>query len=223
MRPWFTFIVTFILVVALLVLLVVVNFVLANRLMFEAKFDVVMPLPGWSHTWEGVQFMYILTGSMLLGALIIVITTLGLDTKRTLKLRSVRKELNQLQEALQKAQSLQETPLSDEKKEQVLGGAEESGALSASPSITPADITRSFEDTIQKGDFLGESKKSPADEQPEDKVEGSLEETPIEAELVENEETFAEENADVNETLKQEAGERERMEAPQKKKVEKEA
>jgi hypothetical protein len=226
MRPWFTFIVTFILVVALLVLLFVVNFVLSNREMFEAKFDVIIPLPyvAWSHTWEGVQFMYIITGSILLGALIIAITTLGLDTKRALKLRSMRKELIRLQEALQKAQSVQEAQKPDET-EQLPEVVEESVEVPDSAAITPEDITKSFEDTIQKDDFLGESNKRFEDEQREENIEGSsvqasvteetgneevgteqepvkekkedslsdrdkklLEETPVEAELVESEE-----------------------------------
>ena len=89
----------------ILILLFVVNFVLTNRDMLEATFNIVIEVPyvGWSHTWEKVQFMYIIAGSILLGALVIAISTLILDTKRTLKVRSLRKELKRLQEALQHA------------------------------------------------------------------------------------------------------------------------
>jgi hypothetical protein len=166
MRPWFTFIVTFILVFALLVLLFVVNFVLTNRQVFETKFDIIIMFPyvGWSHTWVGVQFMYIIAGSLLLGALIIAITTLGLDTKRVLKLRSMRKELKRLQEALQKAQTLPEIQKQEEE-EQIPEVREEPLEFTESLSATPEDITKSFEDTIQKEEFLGRSKKRSEEEQ----------------------------------------------------------
>ena len=100
-------IVSIILVLALLILIFVVNFVLSNLAMFQTPFDIIIRVPftQWSHTWQGVEFMYIIAGSVLLGALVIALSTWVLDTKRKLKLRSVRKELKRLQEDLKETKS----------------------------------------------------------------------------------------------------------------------
>jgi hypothetical protein len=215
MRPWFTFIVTLIVVVALLVFILVVNFVLDNQDMFKQTFNIKLTLPfpfaKWSHTWTEIQFISIIAGSLLLGALIIVITTLGLDTKRALKIRSMRKELKQLQEALQKAQASLETqkPIREEQPPAV---EEEPVEIVDSSSATPEEITKSFEDTIQKSDFLDRTKQRHEEGQsdegiettepgldreageahtgdfPLDKDKKDAHETPVEAEVVEIEE-----------------------------------
>jgi hypothetical protein len=215
MRPWFTFIVTLIVVVALLVFILVVNFVLDNQDMFKQTFNIKLTLPfpfaKWSHTWTEIQFISIIAGSLLLGALIIVMTTLGLDTKRALKIRSMRKELKQLQEALQKAQASLGTqkPIRAEQPPEV---EEEPVEIVDSSSATPEEITKSFEDTIQKSDFLDRTKQRHEEGQSDKDVEttetgfdresqeartgySSLEkekkeaqETPTEAEVVEIEE-----------------------------------
>ncbi len=167
MRPGFTLIVIVILVSSLLLFLFIVNFVLVNRVMFETKYDIVITLPGWSHTWEGVQFMYIIAGSVLLGALIIAITTLGLDAKRILKLRHLRKELQSLQEALQKAQQSVQA-VETKNPEEPLPGVEEVEGPGESPdsgSVTPEEITKSFEDAVEKRNFLEYSKKRREEEQ----------------------------------------------------------
>ena len=211
MRSWFTFIVTVMLVLAVLILLFVVNFVLTNRVMFEARFDIVIPLQfiGWSHTWEGVQFMSIITGSILLGALIVAVTTLGLDTRRTLKLRGMRKEIKRLQAALEKAEALQAAPEPPEK--EPIPAVEETAAFADSATVTPEDITKSFEDTIQKGAFLTEAEKPAVEEPDAEPIESASvtgeasndiaegEQSPIEAEVVERAEPF-EKAADRKET-----------------------
>ncbi len=214
MRPWFTFIVTFIVVVALLVCILVVNFVLDNQEMFKQTFNIKLTLPfpfaKWSHTWTEIQFIYIIAGSLLLGALIIAITTLGLDTKRALKIRSMRKELKQLQEALQTAQASLGTqqPIRAEQSPVV---EEEPVEIVDSSSATPEEITKSFEDTIQKSDFLDrtkqryeegqseqdvettetrverESDETPLDSVPLEKAKKDAQAIPVEAEVVENE------------------------------------
>lgn len=249
MRPGFMVMVIIVIVLAFIVLFSIIDFVLTNRVMFETTFDIVIKVPGWSHTWEGVQFMYILAGSFLLGAVVIAVITLGLDTKRTLKLRSIRKELKHLQEALQNAQqSLQEKETQAEKEQPPIVEEEldeEPVEMSASASITPEEITKSFEDTVQKSDFLEKPKKRREEgqgdedenekesgvwgtedavtekeeiepEPSEEKIEDStpdrdkelLEETPVEAEVVEHEE-LAEEQESGEKVSKQEKEEEE--------------
>lgn len=168
MRPWFTLIVVCILAICLLISLFIVDFVLLNREMFEQPFTIVIrfPFSGWSHTWESVQFVYIIAASVLIGALLIAITTLGLDTKRMLKLRGMRKELKRLQQALQEAQSLHEVKIQEEQ-ELVSQVEEESSELHVSPPASPEEISKSFEDTIEKDDFLETSKKRREEEESE--------------------------------------------------------
>jgi DNA-binding protein YbaB len=169
MRPGFMVIVIIIIMLSFIVLFSIIDFVLTNRVMFETTFDIIIKVPGWSHTWEGVQFMYILAGSFLLGALVIAIITLGLDTKRTFKLRNMRKELRRLQESLQNAQqSLQEKEVELEEEQPPVVEEEideEPIETTDSASVTPEEITKSFEDTVQKNDFLEKSEKSYKEEQ----------------------------------------------------------
>jgi hypothetical protein len=172
--------------------------------MFETSFNVIIRIPrsGLSHTWEGVQLMGIIAASVLLGALVVAIATLGLDTKRALKLRSMRKELRRLQEALQNAQqSLQEAKMQAE--EEHLPPVEEEISEEApveftdSSSATPEDITKSFEDTIEKSDLLESPKKRLEEEPTDHDIEESDIRTKVTAEEKEKgEETEQEESAE---------------------------
>jgi hypothetical protein len=114
-----------------------------------------------------VQFVYIIAASILIGALLIAVTTLGLDTKRMLKLRGMRKELTRLQQALQEAQALHEAKVQEEQ-EIVTQVEEESSEVPVSGLASPEEISKSFEDTIEKDDFLEASKKR-REEQEEEK------------------------------------------------------
>lgn len=201
------FLFTIILVVVLLIFMFVVDFVLTNVEMFRASFDIVIGVPlfkRWSYTLEGIEFMYIIAGSVLLGALVVALGTWVLDVKRKLKLRNTRKELKRLQQAIQEAKS--SLPPEEE--------AETPKADEAAPSPTPEEITKSFEDTVQQRGFLEETEKSPGEpeeqagyetveeqkgetieqEYTSSETERSLpRETPIEAELVESEHLLEEE------------------------------
>ncbi len=198
------FTVSIILVLALLVLIFIVNFVLTNLAMFQTPFDIIVSIPftNWAHTWKGVEFMYIIAGSILVGALVIAGSTWVLDTKRKLKLRNMRKELNRLEQALQEAKTSFPQERADEG---VTTPDEEVAELTSPPSPSPEEITRSFEDTVQGKDFFQKSRKN-LDEKltsdksgeedaysPESERQQLLRETPIEAEVVESEE--AEEKA----------------------------
>ena len=197
------FTVTVILVFALLILMFVVNFVLTNIEMFQTPFNIIISFPfiKWSHTWEGIEFMYIIAGSVLLGALVIALSTWVLDTKRKFKLRSMRKELKRLEEALQEARA----SLPEEKTLVEKGTPEDetSDVTGPSSSVTPEEITKSFEDAVQNGDFLQESRENleegptthpePAEENVITEVDKQLpQETPIEAELVDSEKPLEE-------------------------------
>jgi len=170
MRPWFTLTIIGILACSLLVFSFIVDFVLANREMFETPFNIMIRVPftSWSHTWVEVQFMYILTVSILLGATIVALTTLIFDTRRALKVRHMRKELARLQKALQEAQSLLPTPPSSEKQEDEetiediaeQETASDDAALKKDQTpVTPQDIAHSFEDAVEQGDFLQAAQK----------------------------------------------------------------
>ncbi|GAK61194.1 ABC-type Fe3+ transport system [Candidatus Vecturithrix granuli] len=194
------FTVSIILVLALLVLIFIVNFVLTNLAMFQTPFDIVISLPfiNWAHTWEGVEFMYIIAGSILIGALVIAISTWVLDTRRKLKLRNMRKELKRLEQALQEAKA--SLPQEDVTQDISTSGEEPSDFVTPT-SPSPEEITRSFEDAVQEKDFFQKSRKN-LDEKltsdksgieevgpPESERQQLLHETPIEAELVDVEET----------------------------------
>lgn len=174
MRPWFTLTVIGILACCLLVFLFIVDFVLINREMFEMPFNITIRVPftSWSHIWAEVQFMYILSTSVLLGAVIVALTTLIFDTKRALKVRSMRKELARLQKALQEAQAL--LPEHPENEEKVGVPPEDASEEETPPaviepvenekSVTPEEITHSFEDAVEQGDFLKVAQKRVEDE-----------------------------------------------------------
>ena len=194
------FTVSIILVLALIILIFVVNFVLTNLAMFQTPFDIVISVPfvNWSHTWEGVEFMYIIAGSVLIGALVIALSTWVLDTKRKLKLRNMRKELKRLEQALQEAKASlpQEEPAEDGS-----GEEEELSEFPDSTSASPEEITKSFEDAVQGKDFFQKSRKNldekltpdkPEEENldtPEMERQQLLHETPVEAEVVDAEES----------------------------------
>lgn len=195
------FTVSIILVLALLVLIFIVNFVLTNLTMFQTPFDIVISLPfvNWAHTWEGVEFMYIIAGSILIGALVIAISTWVLDTRRKLKLRNMRKELKRLEQALQEAKAAS-FPEEDIAQDVTTSGEEPSDFVAQTPP-SPEEITRSFEDAVQEKDFFQKSRKNLDEKLTSDKSGGEevvtpesehqqlLHETPIEAELVDVEET----------------------------------
>ncbi len=198
-----------IIVLVILVLIFVVNFVVTNIEMFRASFEIVIGFPlveKWSYTLEGVEFVYIVGGSVLLGALVIALGTWVLDAKRNLKLRGQRKELKRLQQAVQEAKS------SLPPEAQPPTGDETVAESESSESPTPEEITKSFEDTVQQKGFLEETEG--LSEKPEDEPETVDErevntrheeydssdtekslprETAIEAELVESEELSEEE------------------------------
>lgn len=166
MRPWFTLVVVCLIALSLLVFLFVVDFVLINRTMFEQSFNIQLRFLWWSHTWVEVQFMYIIAASILIGALVIAITTLGLDTQRTLKLRSMRKELKRLQSALQEAQTTLQSvspPIEEQVRPEIVSEPVERPEMT---SPTPEMVVKSFEDAVQKpvGGEAGE--QQPEAEQP---------------------------------------------------------
>ncbi len=206
-------------VIAVFILIFVVNFVVTNVEMFRTSFDIVIGFPfikQWTYTLEGIEFVYIVGGSVLLGALVIALGTWVLDAKRKLKLRSVRKELKHLQQAIEEARS------SLPQEEAVTSTDEETV-----PSPTPEEITKSFEDSVQQRGFLEDTEEHPeeSEEHPEEsKEEPGYEtvderevdtreseydasdpgkslprETPIEAELVESEDVPDEEQHDEEE------------------------
>jgi hypothetical protein len=157
------FIVIAVLVLIFLALFFIVKFVLTNRAMFETTFDIILtdPFNIWSHTWEDVQFMYVIAGSVLLGAVLVAIVTWGLDTRRKFKLRSMRKELKRLQGELQQAQTLRQAQVSEKKpgpSTEISPEEEPTEGMDAA-SATPQDITQSFEDTIEETDFFEKSRK----------------------------------------------------------------
>ena len=141
-----------------------VDFVLINRTMFETSFDVLIRVPFTtvSHTWEHVQFMYIIAISMMLGVLIIAATTLILDTKRALKVHGMRKELKRLQSALQKAQAaFPESASEDQGLPDVTSETDEKEIVDTvdTVEVSPDDIAHSFEDAVEEGDFLETAQK----------------------------------------------------------------
>jgi gas vesicle protein len=170
MRPWFTLTVIGILACCLLVFLFIVDFVLINREMFEMPFNITIRVPftSWSHIWTEIQFMYILSTSILLGAAIVALTTLIFDTKRALKVRSMRKELARLQKALQEAQA--SMPEQSEREERAdvpakdISEEETSAAVENEEPVTAEEISHSFEDAVEQGDFLKVAQKRVEDE-----------------------------------------------------------
>lgn len=163
MRPWFTLTIIAIIAGCLLSFWIVIDFALLNRVMFETPFTITVRVPfvpSWSHRWTEVQFMYILTISVLLGAGLVAFTTLIFDTKRALKVRSMRKELVRLQKALEEAQAKLPPPTVSEE-ESMVPDAEGQESLpseieksSNGEPVTPQDIAHSFEDVVEEGDFL---------------------------------------------------------------------
>jgi len=192
--------ISIILVFALIILIFVVNFVLTNLTMFQTPFDITISVPfiNWSHTQEGIEFMYIIAGSVLAGALVIGLSTWVLDARRKFKLHNMRKELKRLEQALQEAKASlpQEEPV-----EEGLTGEEESSEFPDSTSASPEEITKSFEEAVQGKDFFQKSRKNldekltpdkPEEDElgtPETERQQLLHETPVEAELVDVDET----------------------------------
>ena len=173
-------IVIFILILIVAVALLVVSFVLANIAMFQTPIDLVI----WKYTWNDIPFLYFVGGSFLLGALIVGISVIILDTKRQLNIRALRKELKQLQKAVQEAKAA--LP----KEEAVSPQRDETSASEASANATPEEVTKSFEDTVESGNFYSNNDDTP--ESTQDTGETSLgdakknlpEQVAVEAEVV---------------------------------------
>lgn len=173
-------IVIFILILIVAVALLVVSFVLANIAMFQTPIDLVI----WKYTWNDIPFLYFVGGSFLLGALIVGISVLILDTKRQLNIRALRKELKQLQKAVQEANAA--LP----KEEVASPQRDEISASEASANATPEEVTKSFEDAVESGDFYSKNDDTP--ESTQDTGETSLgdakknlpEQVAVEAEVV---------------------------------------
>jgi cell division protein FtsL len=184
----------------------------------------------WSYTFtvEKVTFIYIIAGSVLLGALVVTVGSWVLDAKRRLKKRSLEKELKRLQKSIQEAKSSL-PPEEIQPSEEVTPSTEgEPSKFPDSSTATPEDITKSFEDTVEQSDDVLEETKEDSEEETEESVEGETtpesrsvpeyetvtepeeknaypetsseieesvpQETPIEAELVENGEDGDEEH-----------------------------
>lgn len=145
-------------VFALILLIAIVDFVLVNETMFKAPFDIIfrVPFSEWKYTLEDVQFIYLIAGSVLFGALIIAISTFVLDAKRKLKLRSLRKELKVLQRSIEEAKAA--LPEEKSQEQAVEENPMPSGSVDEA-SATPEDITKSFEDAVESGDFLSTPQK----------------------------------------------------------------
>ena len=173
-------IVIFILILIEAVASIVVSFVLANIAMFQTPIDLVI----WKYTWNDIPFLYFVGGSFLLGALIVGISVIILDTKRQLNIRALRKELKQLQKAVQEAKAA--LP----KEEVVSPQRDEISASEASANATPEEVTKSFEDAVESGDFYSKNDDTP--ESTQDTGETSLgdakknlpEQVAVEAEVV---------------------------------------
>ncbi len=134
-------------VFGIVMLVFIIVFVLANLTMFQATFDIVVRIPSvWEYKWDDVPFIYIVAGSILFGAVVIAISTWVLNTRRKLKIRSQRKELKHLQRELDKVKAAlpHQEPVAEKK------GTDEPEESSA----TPEQVSQSFEDTVEEGDFL---------------------------------------------------------------------
>jgi hypothetical protein len=133
------------------ILIALVHFVVTNIEMFQTSFDIVVGF----YTLEGVEFVYIIGGSVLLGALVIFIGTWVLDTKRKIKLIRLQKELKRLEQAVLEAQS--SLPPEQENAEESNSIADEVSSELPDSSVTPEEIARSFEDTVKKESLLEDS------------------------------------------------------------------
>ena len=132
-----------------------VDFVLRNPMFVETfVVKIGIPFTQIEYIQEDVGFIYIITGSLLLGALIIAISTWVLDAKRKLKVRSLRKELKNLQKAVEEAKA--SLPQQEEKDADEPTDTDGTEDLTESPeaSLGPEEITKSFENAVEGGDFL---------------------------------------------------------------------
>jgi uncharacterized membrane protein YciS (DUF1049 family) len=145
--------------IVVFILIVLVHFVVTNIDMFQTSFDIVVGF----YTLEGVEFVYIIGGSVLLGALVIFIGTWVLDTKRKIKLVRMGKELKRLEQAVEEAKSSLPSE-SEDVEESGLLAHENSSELPDSSTVTPEDITRSFEDSVEKKGTLDEESQPPGEE-----------------------------------------------------------
>ncbi|GAK53676.1 hypothetical protein U14_04943 [Candidatus Moduliflexus flocculans] len=152
----------------LLALFIIVGFVVNNIGMFQTPFDIVVGMSSWKHTWEDVPFIYLIGGSFLLGMTIIVISVVIFDAKLKLKIRALRKEVKQLEQAVKETKSMLPQP------EVGMPPKSFSDTLEEQTDITPEDVAKSFEDTVQSGDFPNEPDVTVSSETPQDAAEMPL-------------------------------------------------
>ena len=191
-------------------IIALVDFVLRNPMFAETfVIKIGVPFTQIEYIQEDVEFIYIIAGSLLLGALVIAISTWILDAKRKLKVRGLRKELKSLQKAVEEAKA--SLPEQEEQESAVFTDAADSeapGESSQDVSLSPEEITKSFEDAVEGGDFLeNPSEEAPSEEEPEeqDAEEGKNsdnteekrlpQDTAIEAEVVSSDEQAAEDES----------------------------
>ncbi|PID55678.1 hypothetical protein CSB45_14865 [candidate division KSB3 bacterium] len=153
------------LIIGALSLIVLVDVVLRNPMFTETfVIKVGVPFTQIEYIQENVDFIYIIAGSLLLGAFVIAISTWVVDTKRKLKVRSLRKELKTLQKAVKDAKE----KLPQDVELQTRVEADDDGDASEK-SFGPEEIKESFKDVVEEEDFL----ENPFEEGPvEGKVSG---------------------------------------------------
>jgi hypothetical protein len=190
-------------------IIALVDFVLRNPMFAETfVIKIGIPFTQIEYTKENVEFIYIIAGSLLLGALVIAVSTWVLDAKRKLKVRSLRKELKSLQKAVEDAKT--SLPQQEEKntdKSADTAGTEDQ-AEPPEASLGPEEITKSFEDAVAGGDFLEKpleeesAEGEDADAHTAEAEESSGEEekrlpqdTAIEAEVVDSDEQAVEDES----------------------------
>jgi hypothetical protein len=160
-------------------LIALVDFVLRNP-MFAETFVIKLGIPFTKIELvkENVEFIYIIAGSMFLGAFIIALSTWVLDARRKFKVRSLQKELKRLEKEVKEARaSLPESPDTaavdigtTETEEQP---ADSAVASAVSPEVeamssdfseaSPEEITKSFEDVVEESSVVADSEQDESD------------------------------------------------------------
>jgi hypothetical protein len=197
------------LILGALFIIALVDFVLRNPMFAETfVIKIGIPFTQIEYTQEEVGFIYIIAGSLLLGALVIAVSTWVLDAKRKFKVRSLRNELKKLKKAVEEAKA--SLPQQEEKEaDEVFENADTEELTEPSEtSLSPEEITKSFEDAVEGGDFLEKplEEDSAEGEEPETHPTGAEEssegnekrlpqDTAIEAEVVDSDEQAVEDEA----------------------------
>jgi hypothetical protein len=199
-------------------LIALVDFVLRNPMFAETfAIKIGVPFTQIEYIQEDVGFIYIIAGSLLLGALLIAISTWVLDAKRKLKVRGLRKELKSLQKSIEEAKA--SLPEQEEQKGEDAETVTDMADGDESPEISlgPEEITKSFEDAVKGGDFLDKSSEEEPDEEhvpesqadeedkysDENEVKPLPQDTAIEAEVVSSDEQATEDDAASQETAEE--------------------